>query len=322
MTTRGSRDQDNRTARLGYGAAPLGNVYGDLDQAEGIRSVHRAIEMGITFFDVSPYYGLTRAEEVLGRALAGRRHEVVLCTKAGRYGADDFDFSARRIRASIDESLRRLRTDHVDILLAHDIEFGEPDVILGETIDALEEMKRAGKCRSIGVSGYPLPVLRRAIETRRLDVVLSYCHYCLFNTQLVTELLPVARKRGVAVINASPLGMRLLTDDPTRTPPPDWHPAPAAVRSACLEAAAVCRTEGASLVDLALQFAVQGPDVLAVVTGMPFAAMVERNVVAARAMPDANLLSRVLEVLTPVRNTTWPSGRPEWSVQTAQPERV
>src|SRR4028119_2361129 len=93
---------------LSFGASPLGNVFDVANEEEGTKAVHYAISNGINFFDVSPFYGLTLAEERLGKALAGKRKEVILATKCGRYGLQDFDFSYNRILASIDESLQRL----------------------------------------------------------------------------------------------------------------------------------------------------------------------------------------------------------------------
>lgn len=293
---------------LGYGAAPLGNVYGDVDRSVGVRSVRRAIDLGVTFFDVSPSYGRTLAEEVLGEALARHRKEIVLCTKAGRYGKDAFDFSAERIARSVNESLRRLRTDYLDILLIHDIERGLPEQIVGETIDALERVKQEGKCRFIGVSGYPLYALEYVMEARDLDVVMSYCHYCLFNTQLVEQLLPVAERRGTALINASPLGMGLLSDDGL----PPWHPASRSLKAACRHAAALCHARGARLADLALQFALRAPGVLTTVVGMPTSEQVEQNVAACRAAPDEALLTKLQEIFAEVTEVTWPSGLPDW----------
>jgi len=116
---------------VGYGASPLGNEFGPADEAEGVRAVHYAIDHGINYFDVSPYYGRTLAEERLGRAPAGRRDKVYLATKCGRYGPgiEDCDYSARRVTRSIDESLARLRTDYVGVLQVHDIEFGDAERI-------------------------------------------------------------------------------------------------------------------------------------------------------------------------------------------------
>ena len=119
-----------RVSVLGFGASPLGNVFDDVPASQAERAVHAAIDRGINFFDVSPYYGATLAEHRLGAALEGRRKEVVLSTKCGRYGADTFDFSAARVAAGAAESLRRLRTDYVDLLMAHDIEFADRNQIL------------------------------------------------------------------------------------------------------------------------------------------------------------------------------------------------
>jgi L-galactose dehydrogenase len=127
-------------------------VYGTTEPSEGKRAVHSAIESGINFFDSSPYYGLTLSEERLGEALVGWRDKVVLATKCGRYGLDGFDFSAARVTASIDESLRRLQTDHVDLLQAHDVEFGDVDQIIHETVPAMRKIQEQGKARYIDVS--------------------------------------------------------------------------------------------------------------------------------------------------------------------------
>jgi L-galactose dehydrogenase len=136
---------------LGFGASPLGDVFGTIDPAEGRRAVHFALESGINFFDVSPYYGLTLAESRLGEALAGNRDKVVLATKCGRYGPDRFDFSEKRVAASIDESLKRLGTDYVDLLQAHDVEFGDVQQIMHETIPAVRRIQEQGKARYIGI---------------------------------------------------------------------------------------------------------------------------------------------------------------------------
>jgi L-galactose dehydrogenase len=102
---------DLEVSVLGFGASPLGNVFSVSDPVEGTRSVHQAIDLGINFFDVSPYYGMTLAEQRLGTALVGRRNEAILATKCGRYGVDDFDFSANTVIAGVDASLKRLKTD-------------------------------------------------------------------------------------------------------------------------------------------------------------------------------------------------------------------
>lgn len=290
---------------LGYGASPLGGEFGPIDEAEGIRSVHRALDLGINFFDTAPFYGRTRSETVLGQALEGRRDRVVLASKVGRYGKTEFDFRPETVLNGLDESLRRLRTDHIDVVYVHDIEFGEHEPIASETIPALERARQAGKVGAIGVSGLPLAVLRRMIEAVPLDLVLSYSHYHLADTRLVEELLPAVEARGIGLVNAAPLAMGLLT----QPGPPDWHPAPDTLKQACRSAAEFCRGRGVDLADLALAFALQAPRVHSTVVGMPSVSQVERNVEASRRPADPTLLGEILEILRPVSGQTWPSGR-------------
>lgn len=144
-----------RVSALSFGASPLGSVFREIDEDEGIRTVHTAVDLGINFIDVSPYYGLTRAETMLGKALKEiPRHRYYLETKVGRYGVEtqDFDFSAQRVTASVDESLARLNVDYVDIVPCHDIEFGDLDQVVNETVPALREVQAQGKVRYVGVS--------------------------------------------------------------------------------------------------------------------------------------------------------------------------
>src|SRR5690625_5290143 len=111
---------------LSYGASSLGSVFRDIDENEGIKTVKTAVEHGINYIDVSPYYGLTKAETVLGKAIKDLdRNEIILSSKAGRYGENAFDFSYERVISSVEESLARLGTEYLDILFLHDIEFGD-----------------------------------------------------------------------------------------------------------------------------------------------------------------------------------------------------
>lgn len=130
---------------IGFGASPMGNVYENVDPAESSRAVHFAIDQDINFFGVSPYYGLTLAEEHLGQALDGRRKEVILATKCGRYGADVFNFSGAHIREGLDASLKRLRTDYVDLLKVHDVEFGDVNQIIHGRSQRCDAFRRKGR---------------------------------------------------------------------------------------------------------------------------------------------------------------------------------
>lgn len=128
---------------LSFGASSLGSVYLDIDEGEGIRTVRTAVDEGINYIDVSPYYGLFKAEKVLGNALKEiQRDKIILSSKAGRYGEDSFDFSFERIRNSVDESLARLHTDYLDIIFLHDIEFGSYNQVIEEGISALIHFKK------------------------------------------------------------------------------------------------------------------------------------------------------------------------------------
>jgi L-galactose dehydrogenase len=296
-----------RVSILGFGASPLGDVFGITDPAEGRRAVEVAIDKGINFFDVSPYYGLTLAEERLGAALAGKRDRVVLSTKCGRYGFDRFDFSAKRVTASIDESLKRLRTDYVDLLQAHDVEFGDLQQITDETIPAMRRLQEQGKARFIGISGYPLKTLVRIAETVPVDTVLSYCRYNLLITDMDDVLLPVVKKHGIGLINASPLHMGILTPKG----PPDWHPAPAELLEAGRRAEELCRSRGIGISELALRFCLDHPFVATTLVGMSSWQQVEANFSVLQSSTNQRLTEEVRMLLAPVMNFVWTSGRPE-----------
>ena len=154
-----------------------------------------------------------------------RVEPYVLATKVGRYGQEEFDFRANRVTASVEESLKRIGVEYVDLIQAHDIEFGDLDQIIGETIPALRKVQKAGKARFVGVTGLPLKAIRRVVEAVPVDAVLSYCRFALNDTALL-DLAPLLKSRGVGIINASPLGMGLLSSRGT----PPWHPAPAELK--------------------------------------------------------------------------------------------
>jgi L-galactose dehydrogenase len=295
-----------RVSVLGFGGAPLGGMYGTFDEPEAVATVRRAIDAGINLIDTSPYYGPLTSEEFLGKALEGGwRRRVVLATKGGRITREQFDFSAGHMVRSLDDSLRRLRTDYVDLFQAHDIEFADDlGRVFTETAEALYRLKRQGKCRFVGMTGYPLAVLRRAVEACDLDVTISYCHLTLLNTRLLDELLPAVGRRGVGVINASPLGMGLLTE----AGPPDWHPAPPEVKAAARRAEEVCRRRGADVSALALAFAVREPRIPAMLVGMARPHELERNLRALQTPVDEGLLAEVQEAVAPAKDRGWPSG--------------
>ena len=297
---------------LAYGGSSLGSAFRSVNEADGIRSVHVAIDRGINLIDTAPYYGKTTAETVLGKALRTvARDRYYLATKVARYGPTQelFDFSAARVTRSVDESLARLGVDYVDFIQVHDMEFGDVDQIVHETIPALQKVKAAGKARFVGITCLPLPLFRRVLDrvsNDQVDQIQSYCHFCLNDTALA-DLLPYLAARQLAVFNSAPLAMRLLSTEG----PPAWHPAPAALRAKCAEAAAHCRSRGADLSKLALQFSVSDPRIPTTILGTANPANVEQNIRTIEEPIDLTLLAEVRAILAPVHNLTWPSGRPE-----------
>jgi len=294
---------------LGFGAAPLGRTHGDFNEKDGIRAAHTAIDLGINFIDVAPYYGLTMAEAVLGKALKEiPREKYYLATKVGRYGPEeaDFDFTPERITRSVDESLRRLRVAHIDLIQCQDVQFASVPQLAEETIPALQKLKRQGKVRHVGITGLPLKVFRKVLDRISVDAVHSYCHFCLTNTTLV-QLLPYLKEKHTGIINAAPLGMGLLTEKG----PPKWHPAPSKVRDVCARAVAHCTKRKASLPRLALQFATAHRDIATTLVGTSSAKKIKECVKCLDEPLDQSLLAEVQDILTPIRNEMWPSGRKE-----------
>ncbi|WJH32825.1 aldo/keto reductase [Paenibacillus sp. CC-CFT747] len=298
-----------RVSALSFGASSLGSVFRETDESESIRTVEEAVDSGINLIDVSPYYGLTKAETVLGKAIASiPRDRFLLSTKAGRYGDREFDFSERRILQSVEESLARLQTDYVDILFLHDIEFVPFEEVAEGAFRALETLKQSGKIRFGGVSGLPLTVFEKALAHTSLDAVLSYCHYSLNDTALLT-ILPLLEERGVGLVNASPLSMGLLGHRPVA----EWHPASGEIKRVCREAAAYCERHGADLAKLAVQFATAEERIPTTLVSTANPDHIRRNVLWTEEPMDESLLKEVLRILEPIRNQTWVSGLPEYN---------
>ncbi|MBB6674927.1 aldo/keto reductase [Cohnella nanjingensis] len=289
---------------LSFGASSLGSVFREANEPEGIRAVHAALEAGINYIDVSPYYGMTLAETVLGKAIRDvPRDRFLLSTKAGRYGADEFDFSAQRIVDSLEESLVRLHTDYVDILFLHDIEFAKPDVILEEAIPMLNRLKAEGKIRHSGICGLPLALFEQLLPQVEVDAIISYCHFALNDSSLL-GLLPLLEERQVGLVNASPLSMGLLSLRGT----PAWHPASEEVKARCRLAAEFCAAQGEDIAKLAVQFSTSNDRIPTTLVSTANPDNIRRNAAWTDEPIDEALLREVLDLLAPVHNATWASG--------------
>src|SRR5829696_1179113 len=249
---------------LSFGASSLGQEFRSVKLDEALESVRVALDCGLNFIDTSPFYGRGMSEVLLGIALRGvPRDTYTLCTKLGRYDLAHFDFSAKRVAESVDVSLHRLGTDHLDIILCHDIEFVPMQQIVDETLPALRKIQKAGKVRYIGFSGYPMKIFRFILDQTDVDCVLSYNQYTLQNTRFADEGVPYLKAKGVGIMNAGPFSARLLTNAPL----PAWLKEPESVKAAARQAAAHCARKGSDIAKLALQFSLANPDIATTVAG-------------------------------------------------------
>ncbi len=293
---------------LGFGASSLGQEFRSVSLDDALASVRVALDHGMNFIDTSPFYGRGMSEVLLGVALQGvPRDQYTLCTKLGRYDLGHFDFSARRVAESVDVSLHRLRTDHLDIVLCHDIEFVPMQQVVDETLPALRRLKEAGKVRFIGFSGYPQKIFRFVCDQADVDCVLSYNQYTLQNTRFADETLPYLESKGIGAINAGPFSARLLTNAPL----PAWLKEPEAVKDAARRAAALCAGHGVDIAQLALQFSCAHPGIASTVAGSANPANIRRWAQWLEQPIDASLLAEVRALFEPVRNIGHAEGLPE-----------
>lgn len=267
------------------------------------------MDAGINFFDSSPSYGTGLAEERLGKVLRGRRHEVIVGTKAGKYGPDELDFSADRVRRGFEDSLRRLGTDYVDILQLHSVEFVDREGPLGEAYEELVRLREAGMCRFIGMTAYPTSIIRRVISEFDLDVTLSYAHCTLLDACLTDDVLPLAQERGVGVINAAAVALGLFTQ---AGPPP--HIAQVVgeeIRTVARRAVEVCQRRGADVSFLANQYSIQRSGCATTLIGTIKQQHLDAALTAAEEPIDEDLLADVLAAVGPDRGRHWMSGLPQ-----------
>ena len=245
-----------RLSNLGFGASSLGGVFHGIRESEAIEAVFTAIEGGINFIDVSPYYGHLKAETVLGKALKDlERGKYYLSTKVGRYGKDGvntWDYSARRAKESVYESMERLNVDYIDLINVHDVEFADLRQVVEETLPALCQLRREGVVRHVGITDLQPENLKWVVEHSEegtVESVLNFCHYCL-NDDLLLDHLDFFEERGIGIVNASPFSMGLLS----MRGAPAWHPAPQGLKDACPRAAKLCDARGYPIDKLAIQY--------------------------------------------------------------------
>ena len=284
---------------LSFGASSLGQEFRSVTLDEALRSVRVALDCGLNFIDTSPFYGRGLSEILLGIALRDvPRDSYMISTKLGRYDLNHFDFSAKRVAESVDVSLHRLGTDHLDLVLCHDIEFVELQQIVDETIPALRKIQQAGKVRFIGISGYPQKIFRTICDQTPVDCVLSYNQYTLQNTRFADETLPYLQGKGIGALNAGPFSARLLTNAPL----PKWLKEPEEVKAAARAAAEHCAKQGIDLAKLALQFSCANPGLTTTVAGSANPENIRRWAQWLAEPLDATLLAEVQAIFKPVKN--------------------
>ena len=299
MQTRQLGRTDLHLPILSFGASSLGAEFRNVTVEEALKSVHVALDCGLNFIDTSPFYGRGMSEVLLGIALKGvPRASYTLCTKLGRYDLAHFDFSAKRVAESVDVSLHRLGTDHLDIVLCHDIEFVPMQQLVDETIPALRKIQAAGKVRYLGFSGYPTKIFRFICDQTAVDCVLSYNQYTLQNTRFADEVVPYLKTKGIGAMNAGPFSARLLTNAPL----PAWLKEPEDVKAAARAAAAHCASRGVDIAKLALQFALGNPDITTTISGSANPVNIANWAKWAAEPLDEELLREVQAIFAPVKN--------------------
>ena len=202
--------QGLEVSALGLGCMGMSQSYGAADEAESIATIHRALDLGVTFFDTAEVYGPFTNEDLVGRALAGRRHEVVIATKFGfrivEGKSAGVDSRPEHIREVAEASLRRLRTDFIDLLYQHRV---DPAVPIEDVVGAMADLVREGKVRFLGLSEAGEETIRRAHAVHPISALQS--EYSLWERNLEPRLIPLLSDLGIGLVPFSPLGRGFLT---------------------------------------------------------------------------------------------------------------
>ena len=299
-----------KISHLSFGASSLGSVFRETNEKESFEAVEAAIDGGINFIDVSPYYGHYKAETVLGKALRNiPRDKYYLSTKVGRYGKDGvntWDYSAKRVTDSVYESMERLGIDHIDLINVHDIEFqaalpGGLQKVVDETLPALFELRDKGVVSHVGITDLQLQNLKWVVERcEGVESILNFCHYTL-NDDALADYAGFFEQHGVGIINASPLSMGLLSQRGV----PCWHPAPKPLVKACQKAAEYCSEQGYPIEKLAVQYAVSNSRIASTLFSSANPDNVRRNIQWANEEPDWDLVDKVKEIIGDQQRVTW-----------------
>jgi aryl-alcohol dehydrogenase-like predicted oxidoreductase len=211
MTIQKRQLGDLTVSTMGLGCMGMSEFYGSADEQQGIDTIHRALDLGVTFLDTADMYGPFTNEQLVGKAIAGRRDEVQLATKFGNERKPDgtrvgINGKPEYVRAACDASLQRLGVDHIDLYYQHRVDRSVP---IEETVGAMAELVAAGKVRHLGLSEASATNIRKAHATHPITALQT--EYSLFTRDLEDEILPVLRELGIGLVPYSPLGRGILT---------------------------------------------------------------------------------------------------------------
>ncbi|MEJ6488760.1 aldo/keto reductase [Leucobacter sp. USCH14] len=297
---------------VSFGTAPLGGLFGEVSFERARDALFAAVDLGVNLIDTSSYYG--DAEERLGRMAGDLPDDVAIATKGGRLGWDEFDFSPKGIRRSLERSLRLLGRDSVDVFQLHDIDFQPLGPVFTETCEALQELKREGKCRFVGMTCYSLPTTRRAMLETNVDVVLNYAHGTLLDNSLSDELAPIAEERGVGLMNAAAVSLGILV--PGVLQMTEHNIASAVSLRAAQQMARTAAAQGVDIAFLANQYALQRVAAATTVVGTTSISHLKSAIAALDAAIDDDALDAVLAHRLPLVEQQWEVGLQEnedWS---------
>jgi aryl-alcohol dehydrogenase-like predicted oxidoreductase len=318
METRALGTQGLRVSALGLGCMGMSAFYGDRDDEESIRTIHRALDLGVTFLDTSDMYGPHTNEELVGRAIAGRRDEVQLATKFGIV-LDPDDPSKRGVngrpeyvREACEGSLRRLGTDHIDLYYQHRV---DPDTPIEETVGAMKELVDAGKVRYLGLSEAAPDTLRRACSVHPISALQT--EYSLWSREPEEEILPTCRELGVGFVAYSPLGRGFLTgairspedfeeDDYRRRTPRFQGENFQKNLDLVAQIEELARKKGCTPAQLALAWVLAQGDDIVPIPGTKKVKRLEENVGALEVRLTEEELREIDETLPPAAGTRYP----------------
>ena len=295
-------------SRIGLGAMrmSMGGAGGG-DDAESIRAIHRALELGVTFIDTAELYGPYTNEELVGRALKGRRDEVVVATKFGfisHTGKDGLDSSPASIRTAVEGSLRRLGTDYIDLYYQHRV---DPNTPIEDTVGVLSELVSDGKVRHLGLSEAGINTIRRAHAVHPITALQS--EYSLWTRDPEPAVLPLLRELGIGFVPYAPLGSGFLTgqirstddlanDDPRKTFPRFMGQNFQANLRIADEVGVVAVEVGATPAQVAIAWLLAQGDDIAPIPGTKSVSRVEQNIAADEIALTAEQIEK-LNNLTP-----------------------